>query len=98
MFVLAAKLKGHSAHDEGQQHQKQGQIKTAEHRGIDRRKRGKQSAARGEQPDFIAVPEGLNGMNECGALILLFGKQVPKTNAEVKAVQDGITDHENADE
>ena len=70
--MLAAKLKRHPADNQGQQHDQQRQVKTAEQGGIPTRKSGKHGAAGRNQPDFIAIPMRPDGVDDHTAVSIIF--------------------------
>jgi hypothetical protein len=58
---MIAELDGNAAQDEQPQYDHQRQVKSAEAGRVKRGKGKVQRAARREQPDFVAIPNGADG-------------------------------------
>ena len=90
---VIAQLKRHAAQDEQPENDHEGEIEAREGRGVEQRKGEVERAAAGEQPDFVAVPDGADG-GQRGAAIGLGAdeKQVQHAYAEIEAVEDHVAD------
>ena len=88
---LASELERDAAHDQGEEQQNQSRIEIAEHQGIGGGKGRKGSAAGGKQPDFVAVPDRADGIDQDTLFrIVLCEKAGQETGAEDKAVEHEI--------
>ena len=86
---LVAEFKGNRAEDEGKEQEQQGRVQRAEHNRIDLGKGRKGHAAGGNEPDFVAVPEGSGGVVHDAALGFVFAQERQQAaHAQVKTVQD----------
>jgi hypothetical protein len=90
-FEVVAELDGDAAQDQQPEHHHQGQVKPAETRGIESREGKIERPTPGQQPDFVAVPDRSDGLQNPAALRLgASNDQVNDSGAQVKAVQDNI--------
>jgi hypothetical protein len=96
--LFAAEFDGHRAENQRHQQQHQREIKTGEHRRIDVRERGEQRAAAGDQPDFVAVPDRADGVEQRAAFRVILREQMQRADAEVEAVEHGVAGEQHADE
>jgi hypothetical protein len=96
---VGPELKRYGPQDEREEDEHQGQIEAAEDRGVGVGKRREKGAAAGEKPDLISVPERADGPDQGCFLIFVLGQEGKEdTDAEVEAVQDGISGQEEADQ
>jgi hypothetical protein len=96
--TLAAEFNRHRPENQRRQQQKQREIKAGERRGIHIRKGGEQRPAAGDEPDFVAVPDRSDGIEQGAALGVVLREQVQRADAEVEAVQHRVAGEQNADE
>ena len=97
--ILAAELKGNAAHDQCNQEQEQGRIKSAEHGGVPVRKGGKSGPAGGDQPDFIPIPVRTDGIDDGPALgIGLAQEGQEHAHPEIEAFQEEEPDLQDGDQ
>ena len=90
---VVAELEADAAQDEKPEHDHERQIEAAEGRGIEKREGEVERAAAGEKPDFVAIPDGADGMKGGFALRVVAGKEeVQYADAEVEAVEDDVAD------
>src|ERR1019366_5437683 len=72
-------------------HDHESEIEAAEARGVKTGKSEIQGAAGGEQPDFVAVPNGTDGRDDGTTLRIIAGhKEVNSACAEIKTVEQDI--------
>mgnify|MGYP007044676133 CR=1 FL=1 len=96
---LRAPLKSHDAHNQGGQDEEEGQVHAGEHGRIPLGERGEGRAARGEQPDLVAVPVRADRAHRLGALTVALGNQGQEhADAEVEALKDQEDRPQNGDE
>ncbi len=96
MFVFGTKFKGDAAYDQSQQQQHQCQIQPAEESGVHVRESGKHGAASGDEPDFIAIPMGANGVDDHPPLLIVLGDEGQHhAHAEVKTLQEEEADEQH---
>jgi hypothetical protein len=94
-FSLAAELERYGSRHERQQEEHERQVEAAEDRGVDGRKGAEENAARGEQPDLVAVPHRPHGVQHRSSLVVSLRTQVPEADPQVEAVEDGVADEEH---
>ncbi len=85
MEIFAAKLKGDAAHDKGQQEKEERQVEGAEHGCVPFGKGGKGGAAGGEQPHFVAVPMGADGVDHHAPRLVPLRRKAPAQEGEENA-------------
>jgi hypothetical protein len=77
-----------AAQDEQPEHDHERQIEAAEGRGVEQREGEEEGASGGEQPDFVAVPDGADGADGLCALVFGAGdEEIEDADAEVEAVE-----------
>ena len=99
--VVAAmtQLEGHPAKDQRRQDEKQRQVKTTEDRGVPERERGERGATRGEKPDFVAVPDGSDGVDHHAPIEVVAGRRrASSADAEVKTLEEEVPQPEYGDQ
>ena len=68
-----------------------GLVKTAENSGVGDRKRSEQSAAKRDQPDFIAVPQRTDRVHHQTPLVVGFGDpRVQDSDAQIETIQNRV--------
>ena len=97
--IFRAIFKGDAADDQTDQQQEQRQIEAAEHGGIPVREGRKGRAARGEQPDFVAVPDRADGVDDGAAFLIFFAEEGQEhSHAEVEAFEEEEADPQDGDQ
>ena len=97
--ILGAIFKGDAANDQADQQQEQGQIEAAEHGGVPVREGGKGRAAGRQQPDFVAIPDGADGVDDGAAFLIVLAKEGQEhAHAEVEAFQEEEADPQDGDQ
>jgi hypothetical protein len=96
--LLAAKLNGGSAENQGHEQQNERQVKAGEDRRVNIGERRKQRAAPSDQPDFIAVPHRADGVEHDAPFLIRLGEQMQRADAQVEAVQHSVAGEQHADE
>ena len=89
-FDLAAELDRYGPQDEGEQHEHERDVEAGEDRGVRFGKRGEHRAAERDEPDFVAVPDRADGVENNAPLFLGFGDRLQNADAEVEAVEDRV--------
>ena len=92
-------LKGHSSKDQRCEHEKEGEVETAEDRGVPEWERSEGGSARSEEPDLIAVPNRPDGIDHDATVHIVLrdeGEQSP--NPEVEAFEEEVPQPENPDQ
>ncbi len=87
------------AHDEQPQHNHQGQIESAERSGIKSREGEIESAATGEQPHFVAVPDRTNAPEHDLPVGFATRKQRRQdADTQVESVEHDVSGQHNSDD
>ncbi len=87
---LKAEFKRHAAENQSDQHDGQ---RSGQSRGDDRisqRECAIQSSASEDQPGFVAVPDGRDGVNHHVALNRIFIEREQDTDAKVETIHDDV--------
>jgi len=93
---LAAEFDGHGAEDEGEEQEDEGEVEAGKDGGVDFGEGGKERTASGDEPDFVAVPDGADGVIHETAFAVAFDEWHEDADAEIEAVEDGVAAKENA--
>ena len=96
--IAPAKLEGHAAEDEPEQHGGERCIKRGQDDRIGKRKGGEQPAAAEHQPGLIAVPNGRNGVHRLIALLAELEQREENADAEIKAIHHHISGNGKGDQ
>jgi len=95
---FGAELDGDGTGDEAGEEEHEGDVEGGEDGGVDGWEGGEEGAAGGDEPDFVAVPDGADGVDGDAALVFVSGEEVEDADAEVEAVEDGVAGEEDEDE
>ena len=96
---LRAPLERHDADDQADQDQEESQVHAREHGGVPLGEGRESRAARGEQPDLVAVPVRADRAHRLGALTVALGNQGQEhADTEVEALKDQEDRPQNGDE
>ncbi len=76
-----------------QQHERQ--IKSGKDRGVGFREGSEERSAAGDEPDFVAVPDRADRIQEDSPVFVFLGEEVDGTDSEVEAVEDCVAREEN---
>ena len=91
--VFRAIFEGDTANDQANQQQEQRQIKAAEHGRVPVRERCKGRTAGREQPDFVAIPDRADGIDDGAAFFVFLTEDGNEhSHAEVEAFEEVETD------
>ena len=93
-----AEFKRHPPENEAQQHNDHRDIQSRHNDGVSQRKCGKQPAATQNQPGFIAVPEGGDGIHHTIPGLVRGSKRKKNAHSQVKAVQQNIEEYRSGDQ
>ena len=96
--LLAPEFNGDGPEDQGEQQEHEGQVEPGENGGVHVREGGKEGAAARDEPDFIAVPHGADGIQREPSVFISLDEKLEGSCSQVKAVQDGVSGKEHADE
>ena len=97
--IFGAIFKRDAADDETDQQQEQREIEAAEHGGVPVRECGEGRAACGQQPDFVAIPDGTDGVDDGAAFFVFFAEEGQEhSHAEVEAFEEEEADPKNGDQ
>ena len=97
--VLGSVLECDASHDQPHQQQEKCQVEAAEHGRIPMRKRRKRGPARGQQPHFIAVPGGPDGVDDGTAFFVLLAQERQQhTDAEIESLEEIEADPQDRDQ
>ncbi len=96
---MDAELDAEAAQHEQPEHHHQREIESAEARGVELRERKVERAAGGEQPDFVAVPDGADRAQDLAALVVGFGRhQIDRARAEIESIEHDVCRDHNCDD
>ncbi len=93
MVHFGAELDAHGAGDQHEEKQHECRIETGEDGFIGEGEHGEERSAEGDEPDFIAVPDGSDGV-DCDAALGIGARRKERmhdADAEIETVQDGVT-------
>src|SRR6185295_1833684 len=94
-----AQFNAGAAHDEQPQHNHQGQIETAERGRVKGREGKVESAAAGQQPDFVAVPDRTNASeHDLPVGFAARQQRMQDADAQVEAVEHDIGGQHDGDD
>src|SRR5208282_1428796 len=96
--LFAAKFNRDGAKNQRHQQQNEREIKPGKNRRVNVRERGEQRAAAGDEPDFVAVPDRADGIDQGAALGVVLREQVQRADAEVEAVEHRVSGEQHTDE
>jgi hypothetical protein len=90
---VIAQFQADAAQDKQPENDHELEIKAAEGRGVEQRKGEVERAASGQEPDFIAVPDGADA-GERGLALRLSADQeeVENAHAEIESVEHNVAD------
>ena len=95
---LAAEFNGHGAENKPAKQGHESEVEPGENRGISHGKSGEERAASGDQPHFIAVPNGSDGIEKNAAVFVLLDEEMQRADPEVEAVEHSVAGEEDADQ
>ncbi len=96
---LVAELEADRPQDQGRQHQEHGDVEARKRRRINRRERGEDGAAAGDQPHLVAVPDRPDRVDRHAPLAVVARHERQQgRDAEIEAVHDGEADQQHAEE
>lgn len=97
-MVFAAEFNGDGAEDEAGDEKGKEVVEAREESGVGVGEAGEEAAHEDDDPDFVAVPDGADGVEEDAALVVVAGKEVEGADAEVEAVEDAVGDGGEAED
>ncbi len=96
-FIAPAVFERDAAKDEAQEHQSDGHVEGGHYHRVGEGEDGEEAAATEDQPGFVAVPDGGDGVH-CGvALGARIQGGVEDADAEVEAVKDDVSENGKGD-
>jgi len=95
---LAPELNRHRAKDQGDQKEHERIIKTGKNSRIGSWKSCKERATAGDEPDFVSVPDGADGIQQDATILVLLHKEVEDSDTEVESIQNRISGEEYANQ
>src|SRR5262249_28644810 len=96
---VVAKLDRDSAEDQQPEDDHQRQVESAEARRVQSGEGEVERSAGGEQPDFVAVPDGSDGFEDADALVVgMGGSEMDDSGAEIESIEHGVAGDHYGDE
>ena len=90
---LRAPLKSGDTQDQQEEHNEQCEVHAGEHCGVPLGECGEHGATSGEQPHFVAIPVGSDGLQCCGAFLVVLGDERKEhCNTEVESLENQVAD------
>ena len=87
------------ADDEAHEHEDDGQVETGERGGVCRRERGEQRAARGQEPNLVAVPHRTDAAAQERLFLVGLGDEgTQDAGAQVESVKNEVSGDQYEDE
>ena len=94
--LLAAELDGDRPENQCRKQEHEGVVKSREDCRIGSGEGGKEGATSCHEPDFVAVPDRPDGVEQDAAILILLDEEVQDADAEVESVEDGVAREEDA--
>ncbi len=97
--ILGAIFKGNTADDQTNQQKEQGEIEAAEHGGIPMRESREGRTTGSEQPYFIAIPGGTDGVDDGASFFIFFAEERQEhSDAEIESFKEEEADPQYGDQ